>query len=141
MAERALVAVVGDDPTLANLIVEVLDLGGFDTLVISNLAAAAARIATVRPAAVLLDVRIEHREDYWRIVEQIGADSRTAGIPVVICTADEGFLREHASGLAARGVPCLSKPFEIDDLIAVVVIAAGRMPAGPDQSRPGAAAT
>lgn len=141
MAERALVAVVGDDPTLANLIEEVLDLGGFDTLVIGNLAAAAARIAAIRPAAVLLDVRIEQRAACWRIIEQHGADSRTAGIPVVVCTADEGFLREHAGGLAARGVRCLSKPFEIDDLIAVVATATGRLPNGSNESRPGAAAT
>lgn len=124
MPERALVAVVDDDPTLATLLVDVLELGGFDTIVIGESADAPSRIGQVRPRVVLLDVRIEHRQLGWQIVEQLAADPCTASIPVVICTADEGFLREHASDLAVRGVPCLPKPFEIDDLIAAVSRAA-----------------
>lgn len=136
MAKRALVAVVDDDPTLADLIGDVLDLGGFDTLIIDDPNDALANIRSAEPTVVLLDVRIERRRLGWQILEQLGSDPETGAIPVVVCTADEGFLREHADELATRGVPCLPKPFEIDDLIAVVSRAADRA-SGPPHRRPG----
>lgn len=140
MAMRALVAVVDDDPTLADLITEVLELGGFETHVISDPDAAFDRVALLRPAVVLLDLRIERRQAGWELLERLHHDPGTAAIPVIVCTADDGFLREHADDLAARGVPCLPKPFEIDDLIAAVSHAARHVTDGPEESCPGAAA-
>lgn len=136
MAKHGLVAVVDDDPTLATLMVDVLELGGFDTFVIDDPDDAHTRIRSARPLVALLDVRIERRQLGLQILEQLRADPQTATIPVVICTADEGFLREHAAELANRGIPCLAKPFEIDDLIAVVSRAAGIEPQPPDDGAP-----
>lgn len=139
MARRALVAVVDDDQTLADLIVDVLDVGGFDAFVISDPETAVARVISVCPVVVLLDIQLKHSQLDWQIIEQLGADPRSSSIPVVVCTANVGFLAEHADELAARGVPCLPKPFEIDDLIAIIANAAGRFSGGRDDMRPSSA--
>lgn len=120
------VAVIGDDRTVANLIVEVLAQGGYDSVVFNDPDVAVAQLTQIRPAIIVLDVRIQHRRACWQLIKQIGEDPRLTSASIVVCTADDGFLNEHGGELAARGVPCLRKPFEIDDLIAAVARAAGR---------------
>jgi len=124
MAEPSLVVVVDDDQTLAGLITDVLEFAGFDSLVFDDPEMAVGQISTIRPAVVLLDVCISWRERAWQAIVQLCDDPKTTGIPLVVCTADDGFLREHAADLVARGIPYLPKPFEIDTLIDVVAGAA-----------------
>ncbi|MCO5178077.1 MAG: response regulator [Thermomicrobiales bacterium] len=124
MAEPSLVVVVDDDQTLAGLITEVLEYAGFDSLVFDDPEIAVGQISGIRPAVVLLDVCISWRERGWDAIVQLCDNPLTSSIPLVVCTADDGFLREHAADLVDRGIPCLPKPFEIDNLIDVVAGAA-----------------
>jgi len=124
MADPSLVVVIDDDQTLAGLITDVLEFAGFDSLVFDDPEMAVGQISTIRPAVVLLDVCIGWRERGWQAIVQLCDDPQTTGIPLVVCTADDGFLREHAADLVARGIPYLPKPFEIDTLIDVIAGAA-----------------
>lgn len=124
MTEPSLVVVVDDDRTLADLITEVLEYAGFGSLVFDDPEIAVGQISGIRPAVVLIDVCISWRERAWEAIVQLCDDPQTSDIPLVVCTADDGFMREHATDLVARGIPCLSKPFEIDNLIDLVAGAA-----------------
>ena len=41
-------------------------------------------------------------------------------IPVILCTAALGDVREQESGLQDKGIPILYKPFDIDELLTIV---------------------
>jgi DNA-binding response OmpR family regulator len=87
----------------------------------SGLAKARAEV----PDVVLLDVMMPGL-DGWRVAEELLADERTAGIPIIFLTA-RAELRDRARGIDLGGVDYVTKPFnpvelapQVRDLLARV---------------------
>ena len=76
------------------------------------------RAATTAPDVVLLDVMMPDL-DGLEVTRQLKADPRTAGIPVVLVSARTGS-EDVAAGRAAGAADYLRKPFDPDDLIALL---------------------
>jgi DNA-binding response OmpR family regulator len=77
------------------------------------------------PDVVLLDVMMPGL-DGWRVAEELLADERTAGIPIIFLTA-RAELRDRARGIDLGGVDYVTKPFnpvelapQVRDLLARV---------------------
>jgi CheY-like chemotaxis protein len=81
---------------------------------------AADRIRQEQPDAVILDIQLERAEQGWTVLDLLRLDRTTANIPVIICSADQPFLRRHRSDLEAVGCCILEKPFTIDALLELV---------------------
>jgi CheY-like chemotaxis protein len=117
---RPLVAVFDGARELLPLYGEVLGEAGFDTW-LSTAPPDLTTLAAVHPAAILTELQIGvERADGLAFVVQVGADPRLADIPVVACTAATHIWSAHAETLRERGVPVLTKPFDLDDLLTVV---------------------
>ena len=71
----------------------------------------------LRPDVVILDIRMEHPETGWSILEMLQLDRATARIPVIVCSADAQFLRSKGEHLRERGYDTLEKPFNLEDLL------------------------
>ncbi len=90
------------------------------------------------PDLILLDLHLPDLSG-TELLDRLQADPRTAGIPVVVVTADATpaqVQRVRASGVAAY----LTKPIDIRELLRVVEAVAGQADGGPtqaDQARPG----
>ena len=77
-----------------------------------------AAIAAVRPHLILLDLMMPDL-DGLTLLDELQRDPRTATIPVVLCTA--AVLSPSQSRLFAdRGIGILSKPFDVEQLRALV---------------------
>jgi DNA-binding response OmpR family regulator len=79
------------------------------------------------PDAILLDVMMPGL-DGWAVAEELVADERTAGIPIVFLTA-RADMRDRAKGLDLGGVDYITKPFnpvELASLVQGVVAAVAR---------------
>jgi CheY-like chemotaxis protein len=69
-----------------------------------------------RPHAILLDARLEWSVSGWQVLQPLKMDPATRSIPVIVWSGAIDQLGDKERWLAERGIPTLSKPFEIDEL-------------------------
>lgn len=112
----ACVAVVNNDTEFLDLMADVLDMEGHQTIIIKESHSAFQRLKETCPDLVILDIRMDSPEDGWTICEMLKLDPATRAIPIVICSASIGELQEKAPWLSQHGIGTLPKPFDIDDL-------------------------
>jgi CheY-like chemotaxis protein len=122
-------AVVDDDRDLLDFMLLALEDCGWNCLPIATSAGACDLIAAAVPDAVLLDLHLESRNQGMDIIRQLGDRPDTAGIPVILWTADARFLDEKEAWLRDRGIQVLAKPFDIDELAAVLDSLTPQVPA------------
>ncbi len=63
-----------------------------------------------RPDLVILDIRMEHQEAGWMVLDLMRLDPRTRDIPVIISSADHQALHEREAMLRPQGYAILEKP-------------------------------
>jgi DNA-binding response OmpR family regulator len=114
------IAILEDDADIRDLIEEILTEAGYRILMLSEGSTAFARIHQERPDAIILDIQLKGREDGWTVLDLLRLDRVTAHIPVLICSGDQRFLRNHMLDLQAAGCCILEKPFSIDDLLDLI---------------------
>lgn len=117
------VLVVDDDDVIRQLITVNLELEGFDVATAIDGQDCLDRVKDVRPDVITLDVMMP-RLDGWEAAGRLRADPDTAGIKVVLLSAraQEADL-ERGSRIGVDAY--LTKPFDPDELIAVVRRLAG----------------
>ena len=117
------VLVVDDDDVIRQLITVNLELEGFDVATAIDGQDCMDRVKDVRPDVITLDVMMP-RLDGWEAAGRLRADPDTAGIKVVLLSAraQEADL-ERGSRIGVDAY--LTKPFDPDELIAVVRRLAG----------------
>jgi signal transduction histidine kinase/DNA-binding response OmpR family regulator/CHASE3 domain sensor protein len=108
--ESGRVLVVEDDPTTAALMAEYLRLDGFEVETASTGERALELALAAPPTLVCLDMGLPGRLDGWEVLAQLRDDERTADVPVVVCTANNG--RNQAAALGASDF--LTKPFSAE---------------------------
>lgn len=129
MAEPT-IAVVNNDTDFLNLMDELLTLEGYRTIVCREGERAYALMKEIRPDLIVLDIRLEHAESGWTILELLRLDPATTAIPVIVCSADTPFLREKAPALHELRCDILEKPFDLDMLLEKVAYALEHNPPG-----------
>ena len=117
------VLVVDDDDVIRQLITVNLELEGFDVATAIDGQDCLDRVKDIRPDVITLDVMMP-RLDGWEAAGRLRADPDTAGIKVVLLSAraQEADL-ERGSRIGVDAY--LTKPFDPDELIAVVRRLAG----------------
>ena len=123
-----LIAVVNDDTAFLDLMTELLGEEGYETVICKESRDVHKLVRTKQPALVILDVRMEHPETGWSILEMLQLDRATTRIPVIVCSADAQFLRAKEEHLRERGYDTLEKPFNLEDLLQKVEAALGGLP-------------
>ena len=103
---------VDDDPSIVEIVTEILRSEGHEVVSAENGAEALAKVNG--EALVLLDMRMPVL-DGWGFARQFRASGKSS--PIVVMTAAEN-ARRWAEEIGAAGY--LAKPFEIDALIAAV---------------------
>ena len=113
------VLVVDDEAAILALLREALEDEGYAVTTALG-PPATDEVARLRPNVIVLDHRLKAAESGWDVADRLAAHPATAAIPIVVCTAAvaEVGLRRH--DLAARGIPVVLKPFDLDDLLAAV---------------------
>ena len=124
MAEP-LIAVVNNDTAFLDLMHDLLSLEGYRVLICKEGDRAYALVKETQPALVILDIRLDHAESGWTILELLRLDPATTQIPVIVCSADAPFLREKAAALQELRTEILEKPFDLEMLLDKVSRALG----------------
>lgn len=117
------ILVVDDDPAILATIEEILDLEGYPVVTAGNGADALALVERVRPALVLLDMRMPVL-DGWGFAREVRA--RGLDVPILVMTAAQNAQR-WAAEIGADGY--VAKPFDLFELLDAV----GRLRRPPDE--------
>ncbi|BDG07005.1 response regulator [Anaeromyxobacter paludicola] len=139
-ADRKLVLVVDDEPDLAALAAEILELEVFATVTARDGRQALSVLARTRPDVIVTDLMMPELDGFGFMAEYAARPGPRA--PVLAVSAFDGFL---ARARAAGAADVLSKPYDADALVARVTrlcAAAGRgagasgAPAAPTAAAP-----
>jgi DNA-binding response OmpR family regulator len=135
------VLVVDDEATIRELITDALREAGFAVDAASNGAEALRTMEGNRPDAIVLDLMMPQL-DAQGFVELLRLNTAFDGIPILVVTAAYAAV-DAAERLGAQA--CLTKPFELDELVALVSQLTGeprRLPPLPtDESQSQSAST
>lgn len=119
-SERPLILVVNDDTAFLQLMEQLLEDEGYRAETLKSTNNALEHIKKRRPALIVLDVRINNEEAGLLLLDLITLDPETRTIPVVIASANLQALAGREEELAAKGIYVIAKPFDIDDLAALI---------------------
>jgi CheY-like chemotaxis protein len=112
----ARIAVVNDDAEFLSLMAEVMRDEGHEVIVCHEGGQAFGVVKRELPDIVFIDIRMEAPDAGWTISELLTLDPQTAGIPIVVCSANLNGLRDKRDWLTAHSIGTLPKPFDLDDL-------------------------
>ena len=113
-----LVLVVEDDATMQRMALKVLRSRGFTCELARNGREAVEMARRLQPGLILMDLSLPEMNG-WEATKALKADPVTAGSPVVAITA-HAMVGDRETALAAGCAECLTKPYELEDLIALV---------------------
>lgn len=112
--------VINDDTAFLQLMHELLTDEGYETSIYRETTAIHATLRQEQPDLVIIDIRMERPSTGWQVLEMLRLDPVTRDIPVIVCSADVEDLRAKESVLKRNGYASLEKPFDLDDLLAIV---------------------
>jgi DNA-binding response OmpR family regulator len=115
MQRTGSILVADYEPTIVDLIVEILTDEGYIAYSATTSADALDTIVRDRPALLLLDVQMSGVSGAELIAQLRGAGP--VSMPTVLMTTAPG---EIAALLVAGSIECLVKPFDLDELLACV---------------------
>ena len=112
---RALILVVEDEPAIAGMLRDILEVEGYQVVLAGDGHAALAQVAAVRPALVVSDLLMPGM-DGRALCRALQADSRYRTIPVVLMSAGAAPDEAECGDYAAF----LSKPFNVATLLTTI---------------------
>jgi len=113
-----LILVVEDDATMQKMALKILRSRGFACESAPNGRAAVAMAAMLKPSLILMDLSLPEMNG-WEATRALKADPALAKIPVVAITA-HAMVGDRETAIAAGCAECLTKPYELEELIALV---------------------
>lgn len=112
------VVVINDDPGFLDLVQDlVTDTRSYEVEVFEKGLGAVERLKEISPDVIVLDVRLEYDRLGSHVLEGIRRNPILRRVPVIVCTADSGFLERHQVQLKRLQSDWIEKPFDIDDLL------------------------
>ncbi|HEY7046853.1 MAG TPA: response regulator, partial [Jatrophihabitantaceae bacterium] len=130
--EKPRVVVIEDDRVAVDLFSAYLEGTGIDLVTTGDGAQGLALLRSSAADAVLLDIRLPGI-DGWDVLREMKADSRTAGIPVIVLTVVD----ERSRGIELGAQDYLTKPVRRDQLL--TALARAGVPTGASRAGRGEA--
>jgi two-component system, cell cycle response regulator DivK len=113
-----LILVVEDDPMMQRMAVKILGVHGYQCEVANNGRDGIAMVERLHPALILMDLSLPEING-WEAARTLKTNPQTASIPIVATTA-HAMVGDRESALEAGCDECLTKPYEINELITIV---------------------
>jgi CheY-like chemotaxis protein len=113
--------VINDTQEILDLFRAILeDEGGYEVTLCGMKPHMIEDIKAVMPDLLISDHVFGEEKFGWQLVQRLKMDRDTARIPIIICSAAVKELRELEGYLTEKNVGILIKPFDVDELLALV---------------------
>ena len=118
--QRRHVFAINTSPEFLNVVRELFQEEGYHVTTTNFAPNSFAQIEALQPDALIIDIAIG-QEAGWELLEQLGADADTAGIPVLVVSTDPRLL-EQAQAQAGRYEHhrYLAKPLDLEAMLAAI---------------------
>jgi two-component system cell cycle response regulator DivK len=113
-----LILVVEDDAIMQKMALKILRSRGFSCELAVTGRESVAKAAALHPGLILMDLSLPEMNG-WEATRALKADPALAGIPVVAVTA-HAMVGDKETAIAAGCAECVTKPYELEELIDVV---------------------
>ena len=112
------ILVVDDMPENLRLLTQLLNHSGYEVRAVSDGAFGLESAKAMPPDLILLDIRMPNMDGY-EVCEQLKADERTRGIPVIFLSALSD-VADKLKGFQVGGVDYITKPFQAEEVLSRV---------------------
>ena len=117
---RKHVFAINDSPEFLNIVRELFQEEGYNVTTTNVAPNSFAQIEALQPDALIIDVAIG-QEAGWELLEQLGADADTAGIPVLVVSTNPRLLEVAEEQAARHGRHrFLAKPLDLDAMLRAI---------------------
>lgn len=120
MAAKPCILVINDTQEVLDLFNDLLTEEGYDVALYSYAIRDMTEVERVQPDLIIVDCLFNEERMGWQFIQKLKMRRTTAAIPVVVCTAALGAVRELEGHLQARGIAVVLKPFNIEDLLQAI---------------------
>jgi CheY-like chemotaxis protein len=112
--------VINEDTAFLQLMHDLLEEEGYEVASHREVKGVYEKIVDDRPDLIVLDIVIGGETKGWELLELLTLDPRTRRVPVIVCTAAVDALRGREDQLTRLGIRGLTKPFDLEELLAAV---------------------
>jgi CheY-like chemotaxis protein len=117
---RKHVFAINTSPEFLNIVRELFQEEGYNVTTTNFAPNSFQQIEALQPDALIIDIAIG-QEAGWELLEQLGADADTAGIPVLVVSTDPRLLTRAQEQAARYGAHrYIEKPFDVDALLSSI---------------------
>jgi DNA-binding response OmpR family regulator len=114
------IAVINDDTAVLDLMVDLLTEEGYDVHPFKETKTAYQGVRDLRPDVIILDVRMGNDVAGWQLLAYFKLERVLTRTPIVVCSADIQALRDRSAYLQSKRCAILAKPFDLNDLLALL---------------------
>jgi DNA-binding response OmpR family regulator len=114
------IAIIEDDATIRDLLVDLLTEEGYKGVQIEGPGDLLAQLTADKPDLVLLDLMLGPWGDGLALAHAIREEPGWDQSPIIVVSAALNVLRQHATELTALHCQVLEKPFDLDELSALI---------------------
>jgi two-component system response regulator (stage 0 sporulation protein F) len=114
------IAVVEDDETTRFLLDTVLTAEGYEVILVAGPGDLLAQLSVARPDLVLLDLLLGAWGDGLTLAGAIRQEPGWERLPLIVMSAAPNILHRHDPSLIRLRCHVLEKPFDLDDLRALI---------------------
>lgn len=113
----ARILVVNDTQEILELFRLLLEAEGYEVVLAGFPIQQISDIEDINPDLIILDLVFGDQKTGWQMLQMLKMKRSTTSIPVIMCTAALGAVREQEGYLVSQGVHVVFKPFDIDQLL------------------------
>ncbi len=110
------VVIIDDDPRLAHMLSDLLEVEGFETMALTRGKEAVALCTSWEPDLVILDILMPEMSG-WEVLQELKATRATRDIPVIIHSASPLESQNVVELSRYEDVLVLPKPWDVGDLL------------------------
>jgi CheY-like chemotaxis protein len=118
MSSRILV--INDDQSILELFQLLLESEGYEVLLSKVAFEEVSQIEQQHVHLIILDFKFGTHPEGFLLLQKIRMYPPTTAIPVILCTAAVGEVREQEEVLRQKGIPVIYKPFDLDELLQAI---------------------
>ena len=119
MAKR--IMVINDTEEILELFQQILhEEAGYDVELTSFEPQLLMHVKEIKPDLIISDHIFGEEKIGWQFIQKLKMERETANIPVIVCSGAVRELKELEGYLTMKGIGVLYKPFDIDELLALV---------------------
>ncbi len=119
------ILVINHSPDILDLFQAVLEREGYTVTTQFFNQRSVEDVALAQPDVLICDYPAICEADAWAFVQVLKDTTTTTTIPLLVSTTSLTLVRDHQPWLTAHNIAVLPKPFQLDDLLAVLHRLAG----------------